>query len=310
MSIHGTSHDSSAAAKPGSFCSSVSSADGKGFCEAYDVAARCTGFSVRTIRRWAIELFANHISLISNIDDITDEQLDEELQSTRGNHPKFVSLMADENFKKEARKYVLENGYAKGRPNLTLHDFTSWVNETKAVNIGTSTASRWLHDMGFSYRQFSKGLYFDGHERDDVIASRHSYLARIDSYRSRMWVSHSPAPNPLLKPVIRIYHDESTFYANADQTFHWSDGSKQALKQKSLGKAIMVFDFLEEVGGFLKCEDEQARLLLEHQSEGYFNNEMLIDQVRKTISIFERKYPSSKENNSRISRQHPNRHYR
>ena len=83
-----------------------------------------------------------------------------------------------------------------------------------------------------------------------------------------MWVSHSPAPNPLLKPVIRIYHDESTFYANADQTFHWSDGCKQALKQKSLGQAIMVSDFLEEVGGFLKCEEEQARLLLEHQSEG------------------------------------------
>ena len=79
---------------------------------------------------------------------ITDEQLDEELQSGRGKYPKFVTLMTDKNFKKEARQYVLENGYAKGRTNLTLHDFTSCVNEKKPVNIGTSTASCWLHDMG------------------------------------------------------------------------------------------------------------------------------------------------------------------
>jgi hypothetical protein len=26
-----------------------------------------------------------------------------------------------------------------------------------------------------------------------------------------------------LKPIIFVFHDESTFYANADQTFNWSD---------------------------------------------------------------------------------------
>ncbi len=47
-------------------------------------------------------------------------------------------------------------------------------------------------------------------------------------------------------PIIRIFHDESTFYSNADQSFHWADDKLQALKQKSLGQAIMVSDFIEE----------------------------------------------------------------
>ena len=78
--------------------------------------------------------------------------------------------------------------------------------------------------------------------------------------------------------MIRIYHDESTYYANADQSFHWTDGTKQVLKQKSLGQAIMVSDFVEEVGGMLECDGEKATFLLEHQTEGYFTNNLLISQ--------------------------------
>jgi hypothetical protein len=39
------------------------------------------------------------------------------------------------------------------------------------------------------------------------------------------------------------------FFANADQSFH---GSNQVLKQKSLGQAVMVSNFIDEVGGYLK----------------------------------------------------------
>ena len=264
---------------------------GTGLLEACDVAAACTTFSARTIRRWATDLFGGYFSFLSTIDDVTDERLELELVSGRGKHPKWESLMADENFRKEAREYVLENGYVKGKPNMTLLEFVSWLKEHKKVEVCTSTASLWLHDMGFTHKQFSKGVYFDGHERDDVIKDRKVYLETLASYSHTMWSSHSPAPNPACRPIIRVYHDESTFYANADQSFHWTDGSKQVLKQKSLGQAIMVSDFVEEVGGFLEFQGDKARLLLEHQTEGYFTNTMLISQVNKAISLFEKKYP-------------------
>ncbi len=35
----------------------------------------------------------------------------------------------------------------------------------------------------------------------------------------RSWVYNSPCPDPSVRPVIRVYHDESTYYANADQAF-------------------------------------------------------------------------------------------
>ena len=45
------------------------------------------------------------------------------------------------------------------------------------------------------------------------------------------------------KPIIIVHHDESTFYANADQSRYWGDYYNKILKQKSLGQSIMASDF-------------------------------------------------------------------
>ena len=267
----------------------VSVSNGSDIMEACKTASSFTSFCVEVIRRWAVDIFG-FFDGISSIDDVTDEVLKVKFSSNKGRHPKWVSLIHDENFKLKARKYIRQNAFVKGKPNLTLQQFVSWVKDEWGTEICTATASEWLHEMGFSHQQFSKGVYFDGHERPDVIEERKKYLATLSAYEDRMLVSHCPTPDPdsQIRRVIRVFHDESTFYSNADQTFHWSDGTTQALKQKSLGQAIMVSDFLEEVGGLLQFEGKKACLLLEHQSEGYFTNDMLIKQVHKAIDIFVR----------------------
>ena len=53
----------------------------------------------------------------------------------------------------------------------------------------------------------------------------------------------------------------------------------------------MVSDFVDEINGYLECDDQQARVYMEHQSEGYFTNELFVAQVDKAIKIFEQKYP-------------------
>lgn len=93
--------------------------NGRKILEACDLEATGTLFAARTIRRWASDMFGDFFAHISNIDDITDEKVEMQLCSGRGRHPKWVSLMTDENFRKEVKEYVLENGYVKGRPNLT-----------------------------------------------------------------------------------------------------------------------------------------------------------------------------------------------
>ena len=44
-------------------------------------------------------------------------------------------------------------------------------------------------------------------------------------------------------------------------------GWMEPIKQKSLGQAIMVSDFVEEVGVLLECDGKKATFLLEHKTE-------------------------------------------
>ncbi len=252
---------------------------GMGILKSCEVAGIGTGFNDQVVRGWAKEIYADFFGVVTSLENVTDEILDMQLESERGKHPKLVSLMSDENFQADVRKFVQENSNVKGRPNLTLQDVVTWLHETHHVEVCKSNVSLWLHEMGFSYHQHTKGVYFDGHEREDVVADRKAYLDTLQSLGSHMWTFNSPSPDPAIHPVIRIYHDETTYYANAYQSFHWTDGSNQVLKQKSLGQAIMVSDFVEEVGGMLECDGEKATLFLEHQSEDYFTNDMLISQV-------------------------------
>ena len=54
----------------------------------------------------------------------------------------------------------------------------------------------------------------------------------------------------------------------------------------------MVSDFIEEYGSdYLRHSNEEARLLLETNTDGYFNNDLLLKEVEKAIKIFEDKYP-------------------
>ena len=126
-------------------------------------------FCERSVRKWVNEIFDGYFSTVSNFEDVTDEELTEQLSSNRGKHPKVESVFRDEIFQAKVRAYVRENGYVKGKPNMTLQQFVVWVEQLEGIKISTSTASVWLHALGFTHKQFSKGVFFDGHERADVI---------------------------------------------------------------------------------------------------------------------------------------------
>lgn len=65
---------------------------------------------------------------------------------------------------RDAREYVLNNNNLREKPNITLQQFVVWVKEKRGVEIRIATAPLWMHDLGFTYKQFSKGVYFDGHK--------------------------------------------------------------------------------------------------------------------------------------------------
>ncbi len=177
---------------------------GMGIVDACKLSSLATGFNHKVIHRWAQHIFVDFFSSKSSLEDVTDQLLDNELESERGKHPKWISLSSDENFQVDVRKFVCEKAYVRGSPNRTLNDVATWIKATYQVEVCTSTMSNWLHNLGFGYHQYSKGVYFDGHERADVVADRRVYLKSLQSLDSRMWPYHCPSPDPAIRPVIRI----------------------------------------------------------------------------------------------------------
>ena len=59
--------------------------------------------------------------------------------------------------------------------------------------------------MGFTYRQFSKGIYFDGHEREDVVKDHEKYVATMASVEDQL-LTPSPAAPGAVTPIIRVFH--------------------------------------------------------------------------------------------------------
>lgn len=180
---------------------------------------------------------------------------------------------------------------------------------------GNST--KWLHELGFTPLSSSKGLFFDGHERDDVVQARESYL-RTMAEIGFLHPDHAPTPEaarafPVSVPLpsteqraktVVFFHDESTFQSKDDQTVMWGKKGEHMLRPKSKGSGIMVSDFIDERCGFLALTDEefsaarredpdikqQARQFGESR-EGYWTSAKFLNQIKIAADIAEVKYP-------------------
>ncbi|TFK18327.1 hypothetical protein FA15DRAFT_579541, partial [Coprinopsis marcescibilis] len=118
--------------------------------------------------------------------------------------------------------------------------------------IHLSTAKRWLKVLGFRFVKKHRGLYVDGHERDDVVEQRQTiYIPRILVYdiRTRTWTgSDMDIEIPLNIPpgtwhVVIWYHDESTFYAHDRREARWvSNEESPTPYAKGEGVSLMVAD--------------------------------------------------------------------
>ncbi len=190
-----------------------------------------------------------------------------------------LHVLQDEGLQERACKWVRENAFRKGAPNITATMFCEYVNTELLPShhlspnfprsICLRTAVRWLHRLGFKPRSHKKGIYIDGHEREDVVSHRKEFLKEAPNLQQ----SHQPPPPPcsdnpdpptlpgpstaseLSAPperhdmkLVMIYHDESIFCTNEGQTWIWGTEDKPG---------IMVSDFVDEHNGFLRMSPEE-----------------------------------------------------
>ena len=48
------------------------------------------------------------------------------------------------------------------------------------------TATRWLNILGYSFQQYHQGIYYDGHERDDILQYRKVFLEKMFEHEKYM----------------------------------------------------------------------------------------------------------------------------
>lgn len=121
------------------------------------------------------------------------------------------------------------------------------------------TVRRWLRRLGFDWWDIKKGVYTDGHERDDVRAYREQFLLLLEAYWPRVVEFNDDggmidkdyekgvevdALDPLMRALILITHDESIFQSNDGQHQAWVHKGHHFIRPKGRGQGIMVSDFL------------------------------------------------------------------
>jgi hypothetical protein len=101
----------------------------------------------------------------------------------------------DELFPKLYKQWRAENDDAYGEENFTasVPTMANFLKGHGITTFGITTCLRWMKLIGFTYSHQRKSYYVDGHERDDVVASRalfcRKYLTEIEP-RCLRWVQY------------------------------------------------------------------------------------------------------------------------
>lgn len=187
--------------------------------------------------------------------------------------------------------------------NMTVSGFKTYIEQEvfskKKKTISENTACAWLKHFGWEFRVRKKDVYYDSHERPDVIELieyRKHFLNKIfelekripKSLNDNIIVLEVPILNVNEKHHILITHDEFTFYANDEKKTFWKPVGYQSLQKKGAGLSLHVSNFLTEIDGCLKTEENETCVIMKSETnhDGWWKMDDLIKQVILSVFIF------------------------
>lgn len=146
-----------------------------------------------------------------------------------------------------------------------------------------------------------KVIYFDGHEREDVVSYRKEWATRIMEYRGfsetygyeDVSVAIPPALPNNVKQHVFVTHDESTFYANDHQKYAWLKATENFIMPKSQGRSIMIAEFQCPCHGTMRAVINGKEMISRvvfypgATSEGYWTSDHMIVQLKDVLELFE-----------------------
>ena len=191
--------------------------------------------------------------------------------------------------------------------------------------LSERTARRWLIKLGWRRTVVRKGVYMDGHEREDVVKYRNEIflpaMARFEARMARFEGSDLKQVNPALedgwKRMIALFHDECCFHANDEARSLWQvqfqfnapfliqfqilrlREGEQPLRKKGRGRLIHISDFICSETGRLVLRDQDGKIIRDARKiifpgangDPWWDTEQLIVQIKSAIEIFEAAHP-------------------
>ena len=152
----------------------------------------------------------------------------------RGGSSNTRSWLHDEAVQAHSHTWLNAQPTGKVTPRQFMHAVNTTIfpdlNISPQFPICERTARRWLIKLGWRRTVVRKGVYMDGHEREDVVAYRvEIFLPTMERYEHRMakyegpdLVQIPPALGPGEKELIPYFHDECCFHANDEVSSLWS----------------------------------------------------------------------------------------
>ncbi|GBC46489.2 uncharacterized protein OCT59_017594 [Rhizophagus irregularis] len=110
-------------------------------------------------------------------------------ESRHGKYQKTIRVIDDEDVAERCHIWIRKQNF-----NTTPATFKKFVeNElfpaigiAKEKSITIMTTTRWLKVLGYSFQQYRRGIYYDGHEREDILQYRKKFLENIFNHEKYM----------------------------------------------------------------------------------------------------------------------------
>ena len=125
------------------------------------------------------------------------------------------------------------------------------VNGNDNAHISVRSVRSWMNTLGCKFGLWKKGVFIDGHERQDVDEYRHAFLLRMMSRFKfmRCWEGVNMEISvgqecDSASEIVWVSHDESIFYSNDDGGKGWGSDDHPDIHKKGNGRSIMVSDFI------------------------------------------------------------------
>ncbi|KAJ7321244.1 hypothetical protein DFH08DRAFT_970114 [Mycena albidolilacea] len=146
--------------------------------------------------------------------------------------------------------------------------------------VSLRTARRLLQREGFLYTEHKKGLYYDGHERPDVVDDRQNrFLPAMAGHRYRL-VEYKVGNveveldkmydgKYVLRRLVLAPHDEMTAQCNDGPTKSWVLEGEQPLRKKGVGRGLHRSDVICSTVGYITDAGEELEYGKSY--EGYWD---------------------------------------